>query len=88
MEACDPDKLPPGTNYSVICQPDNRLVEVNNRTVELTLCLQNSDKSRGNPCTDCLNAYNKLADHYGQLRSAPNGVCFEAVDQVNCNSKY
>lgn len=81
VHTCDPDKITNQENATEICQTNTKILDLQNSSEKLELCLTNSDKKQGDVCMDCLSAYNAVAGQYQQLQS-PNGICFEAVDQV------
>lgn len=87
VETCHPDEIPTGSNITDICPINNGIINLQNKTENLNKCLEQSDQNRGDVCKDCLQSFNDVSNHFDQLHSAPNGICFEAVDQVNSKKK-
>lgn len=85
VETCHPDEIPTGSNVTDICPINNGIINLQNKTENLNKCLEQSDQNRGDVCKDCLQSFNDVSNHFDQLHSAPNGICFEPVDQVNSN---
>lgn len=87
VDACDPDKIPAGSNTTDICKINKNIINLQNSTENLQICLNQNDLNGTDPCKVCLNSFKDIQNHYNQVHSAPNGACFEAVDQVNLITK-